>query len=90
MAAVIGSSTCFDSVSIFLLFLSPIVANERFGFLVTESGAGTTWSGNSRQNKLTPWSNDPVLDPHGEALYLHDHANGRFWSPLPARGRCVS
>ena len=62
---------------------SNIVANERFGFIVTESGAGTTWAGNSRQNKLTPWSNDPVLDPHGEALYLHDHANGRFWSPLP-------
>ena len=60
-----------------------IVANERFGFLATESGAGYTWAGNSRQNKLTPWSNDPLLDPFGEALYLRDPASGRFWSPLP-------
>ncbi len=62
---------------------SNIVANERFGFLVTESGAGYTWAGNSRQNKLTPWSNDPLVDPHGEALYLRDHQSGRFWSPQP-------
>ena len=62
---------------------SNVVANPSFGFLVSESGAGCTWSGNSRQNKLTPWSNDPVSDPHGEALYLRDHDSGRFWSPQP-------
>jgi cellobiose phosphorylase len=62
---------------------SNVIANERFGFLVTETGAACTWAGNSRQNKLTPWSNDPISDPHGEALYLRDHASGRFWSPLP-------
>src|SRR5207302_3819740 len=33
-----------------------VVANEAFGFLVSESGAGTTWSRNSRLNRLTPWS----------------------------------
>ncbi|HEY2774718.1 MAG TPA: glycosyl transferase [Candidatus Binatia bacterium] len=60
-----------------------IVSNQRFGFLATETGAGYTWAGNSRQNKLTPWSNDPVLDPFGEALYLRDNANGRYWSPQP-------
>ncbi|MFN2378468.1 MAG: GH36-type glycosyl hydrolase domain-containing protein [Candidatus Binatia bacterium] len=62
---------------------SNVVSNDGFGFLVTESGAACTWSRNSRQNKLTPWSNDPVTDPHGEALYLRDHANGRCWSPQP-------
>jgi cellobiose phosphorylase len=62
---------------------SNVVSNERFGFLVTESGAGYTWASNSRQNKLTPWSNDPVSDPHGEALYIRDNATGRFWSPQP-------
>ncbi|MFN2426077.1 MAG: GH36-type glycosyl hydrolase domain-containing protein [Candidatus Binatia bacterium] len=60
-----------------------VVANSRFGFLATESGAGYTWAGNSRQNKLTPWSNDPVTDPHGEALYVRDQASSRFWSPQP-------
>ncbi len=60
-----------------------VVANETFGFITSESGAGTTWSANSRENRLTPWSNDPVSDPHGEALYLRDEDAGSFWSPTP-------
>ncbi|MFB3910193.1 MAG: GH36-type glycosyl hydrolase domain-containing protein [Candidatus Eisenbacteria bacterium] len=67
-----------------------VVANERFGFLVSESGAGFTWSGNSRLRRLTPWSNDPVLDPFGEALYIRDEESEAYWSPLPgpAPARC--
>ena len=64
-----------------------VIANPNFGFLASETGAGYTWSQNSRENRLTPWYNDPVLDPHGEALYLRDENNGAFWSlqpgPLP-------
>ena len=60
-----------------------VVANERFGFLVSESGSSFTWSGNSRENRLTPWYNDPVTDPHGEALYVRDEDDGVFWSPTP-------
>ncbi|MGH7726785.1 MAG: GH36-type glycosyl hydrolase domain-containing protein [Candidatus Eiseniibacteriota bacterium] len=66
-----------------------VIANERIGFLVSETGASCTWTRNSREHRLTPWSNDPVLDPHGEALYLRDEETGEFWSPLagpcPAR-----
>ncbi|HXG44563.1 MAG TPA: hypothetical protein VNJ71_07395 [Gemmatimonadales bacterium] len=60
-----------------------VVANERIGFLASESGAGYTWSVNSRENRLTPWFNDPVCDPHGEALYLRDDETGASWSPTP-------
>jgi cyclic beta-1,2-glucan synthetase len=60
-----------------------VIANETFGFLVSESGAGYTWSRNSRENRLTPWYNDPIADPHGEALYIRDEDAGVFWSPLP-------
>ncbi|MFH1681999.1 MAG: glycosyl transferase, partial [Candidatus Eisenbacteria bacterium] len=60
-----------------------VIANDRIGFLVSETGAGGTWGRNSREHRLTPWSNDPVLDPHGEALYIRDEENGAFWSPLP-------
>ncbi|MCK9384034.1 MAG: glycosyl transferase [Nevskia sp.] len=60
-----------------------VLANPRFGGLISETGAGATWSRNSQANRLTPWSNDPVSDPHGEALYLRDDASGAFWSPLP-------
>ena len=60
-----------------------VIANPNFGFLVSESGAGFTWAGNSRLNRLTPWYNDPVCDPHSEALYLRDEETRAFWSPLP-------
>jgi cyclic beta-1,2-glucan synthetase len=59
------------------------ISNETFGCLVSDGGAGTTWSRNSRVHRLTPWHNDPVGDPHGEALYVRDEDNGEFWSPLP-------
>jgi cyclic beta-1,2-glucan synthetase len=64
-----------------------IVANDGFGFQASESGAGYTWAGNSRENQLTPWSNDPVSDPNGEAFYLLDRDTGTHWTPtaLPIR-----
>jgi cyclic beta-1,2-glucan synthetase len=60
-----------------------IIANERLGFTVSETGAGCTWARNSQANRLTPWSNDPICDPHGEALYIRDEGSGAYWSPLP-------
>jgi N,N'-diacetylchitobiose phosphorylase len=60
-----------------------VVANAAFGFLVSETGAASTWALNSRENRLTPWSNDPVSDPHTEALYVRDDATRAFWSPTP-------
>lgn len=57
-----------------------VIANPRFGFQVSESGSGYTWSLNSRENKITPWSNDPILDPSGEAIYLRLEDSGEFWS----------
>jgi cyclic beta-1,2-glucan synthetase len=61
-----------------------VLANPTFGCLVTEAGGGYTWAGNSQMNRLTPWSNDPVTDPLGEAVYLRDEDTGEFWSPTPA------
>ena len=40
-----------------------VIANPQFGTIVTASGAAHTWSGNSRENRLTPFANDPVSDP---------------------------
>lgn len=60
-----------------------IIANPRLGCIVSETGAGTTWYGNSREHRLTPWSNDPLLDPHEEAYYLLDEEDGRIWSVFP-------
>ncbi len=61
-----------------------VIASEHFGAMVTESGAGYAWYGNSQSNRLMPWTNDPTSDPVSDALYLRDEESGRIWSPTPA------
>ncbi|MGI8587300.1 MAG: GH36-type glycosyl hydrolase domain-containing protein [Chloroflexia bacterium] len=60
-----------------------VLANPDFGCLVSESSIGSTWDGNSRENRLTPWSNDPISDPSGDVVYIRDEASGDTWSPTP-------
>ncbi len=60
-----------------------VMANPQFGALVTESGFGTVWCGNSQMNRLTPWLNDPIGNAVGEALYLRDEESGICWTPTP-------
>jgi cyclic beta-1,2-glucan synthetase len=64
-----------------------VIANPAFGFQVSELGSGYTWSINSRENQLTPWSNDPVSDPPAETIYIRDEDSGELWGPtgLPIR-----
>ncbi len=47
-----------------------VLANEAFGTLVSDAALGYTWAVNSRENKLTPWLNDPCCDNRGELLLL--------------------
>ena len=65
-----------------------VLANPHFGTVISENGQAYTWSENAHEFRLTPWHNDPVSDPSGEALYLRDEERGHFWSPtpLPSRG----
>ncbi len=64
-----------------------VIANPTFGFHAGAEGGGYTWSVNSRENQITPWSNDPVSDRPGEAFYLRDDDTGELWTPtaLPIR-----
>jgi cyclic beta-1,2-glucan synthetase len=57
-----------------------VIANPGFGFQAAAEGSGYTWAENSRENQLTPWSNDPVGDPTGEAIYIRDEMTGDLWS----------
>jgi cyclic beta-1,2-glucan synthetase len=69
---------------------SNVIGNSvEFGFQISETGSGCTWSLNSRENRLTPWSNDAISDPPGEVVYLRDEDSGTIWSvtPLPIRER---
>ncbi len=60
-----------------------VISNRNFGFQISENGAGFTWAENSRENKLTPWSNDPVSDPPEEIIYIRDNETGRAFTPTP-------
>lgn len=62
-----------------------ILSGEHFGALVSESGGGYTFGPNSREDKLTPWYNEPVTDPKGEFLFLCDAEDGRAFTVQPGR-----
>ena len=64
-----------------------VIANPQFGFLVSTDGGGFTWSVNSQQYQITPWSNDAVGDAPGEVIYVRDDETGELWGPtaLPIR-----
>ncbi|HKT80180.1 MAG TPA: glucoamylase family protein, partial [Vicinamibacterales bacterium] len=62
---------------------SNVIANQRFGTLVTASGMATTWAGNSRENRLTPFANDPITDRTAEAIFIRDDDTGNVCSPTP-------
>ena len=65
-----------------------VIANPVFGTVISESGQSYTWTENAHELRLTPWSNDPVMDNGGEAFYLRDEQSGHYWSatPLPRGG----
>ncbi|MBD0379503.1 GH36-type glycosyl hydrolase domain-containing protein [Paenibacillus sedimenti] len=62
-----------------------VMANPKFGCLTSELYTGYTWWRNSRECKLTPWSNDPALDQPGEVCYLRDEESGEYWPVAPTR-----
>jgi len=68
---------------------SNVLANPKFGTLISESGGCYTWGENAHEFRISPWFNDPVSDPSGEAFYLRDEESGLFWSPtmLPTPGK---
>ncbi|GGE16397.1 glycosyl transferase [Polymorphobacter glacialis] len=61
-----------------------VIANPVFGCQVSADALGSIWSGNARDNQLTPWSNDTVADPPGDTLYIRDADTGQVWSPTAA------
>jgi cyclic beta-1,2-glucan synthetase len=62
---------------------SNVLANPEFGTMLSASGSAFTWEGNSRENRLTPFANDPITDPTGEAIFLRDEDAGTVWGATP-------
>jgi len=64
-----------------------VMANSSFGCVVSESGSCFAFAGNSQRHRLTPWSNDALLDPSGAVVYLRDDQDGSVWSATPGPTR---
>ena len=66
---------------------SHIMANEKFGTLVTEDMGGYTWYKNCRLNRITSWENQPNYDIPSEIIYLKNLETKKAWSlglnPMP-------
>ncbi|MCS6893163.1 MAG: hypothetical protein NZO16_01115, partial [Deltaproteobacteria bacterium] len=60
---------------------SNVIANDKVGFLATETGAGFSWAINSREFRITPWSNDPVKNSFSESFYIRDIETDEVASP---------
>lgn len=58
-----------------------VMANPVFGQIASEAGQGFSWWGNSQENRMTGWSNDPVSDPINDAIYIRDDDTGTYWTP---------
>lgn len=59
-----------------------ILANEQIGTVISEKGSAYTWFENAHEFRLTPWNNDQVVDPCGEAYFIRDEDTGKYWSPM--------
>jgi cyclic beta-1,2-glucan synthetase len=73
-----------------------VMSNPVFGTIVSASGSSFSWAENSRENRLTPFWNDPVTDPTAEALFIRDDETKDAWTPTPGPmrrsatgGRCI-
>lgn len=66
---------------------SHVLANEKFGTIVTENLGGYTWYKNSKLNRLTAWSNSQITDVPSEIIYCKEEETQKIWSlglnPIP-------
>ena len=61
-----------------------VIANERMGLAVSQTGSGFSWIDNSQLAAITRWQQDMTEDSSGKFLYLRDIESGELWSLTPA------
>ncbi len=61
-----------------------VIANERAGLVVSQTGSGFTWVDNSQLAVVTRWEQDLTRDSSGRFLYLRDLDTREVWSLSPA------
>ena len=59
---------------------SHIMANEKFGTVMTENMGGYSWYKNCRLNRVSSWVNKPSYDIPSEVIYLKEEESQQSWS----------
>lgn len=57
-----------------------VLANDRYGVVLSQSGGGFSWFDNCQLFRLTRWEQDLVSDSYGRFVYLVDRPTGAVWS----------
>ncbi len=57
-----------------------VVSNGDYSFMVSQTGGGCSWRGNSGQNRLTRLYQDIIKDNYGKYFYLRDLDSKEYWS----------
>ena len=60
--------TCSDTP----LIWCNVIANPNFGSIISNNATGFTYANNSREYKLTSWTNDPLLNDISEGIKIND------------------
>ena len=60
-----------------------VIANPRYGTVVSQAGGGFSWCDHSALSVLTRWRMDLVRDDWGKWLYVRDEEDGALWSVAP-------
>jgi cellobiose phosphorylase len=54
--------------------------NERYGFIVSQTGSGFSWYDNSQLARLNTWHQDLIRDDFGKYFYIRDNKSNKIWS----------
>ncbi len=58
-----------------------VIANERYGLVLSQAGGGFSWLDNCQLERLTRWEQDLVQDRQGRFVYVQDvESESAIWS----------
>ncbi len=61
-----------------------VIANERVGLAISQTGSGFSWIDNSQLSTITRWQQDLATDRSGKFVYVRDSESGQLWSLSPS------
>ncbi len=59
---------------------SNVISNGDYAFMVSQTGGGYSWRGNSAENRITRSYQDVIKDNWGKYIYIRDEKTKDFWS----------